>query len=618
MKRNDSMPNIPEIIAIDIPDVVDVCLEAIHKSLSKTEFADGLVQNVLQRAERDGDQRALGWGRCARGKIHFAKSNLMEAINDLKFALRIAKENGETRLEGFCCQFLGACYFERSEYAEAFEYSYQAVLVRRTLPNDFDLAHSLGGFGAVQAMLGNLRESADCLAEALEIARRHGNIVVQATLLSNMAVSFSDMGEENWPRALECFAESAQLARNLENHQLLVNCLTSWSSVLIKMNDWQGAESLVREAAEVAKHCAFVRSQLKARTALATLLLEQGRLEEALECLLAADTIAAADGQYDRYPLLPQTWGMYFWKYGERQTALSYLEKALQDSDRVGQKDISATIERQLSALNEELADFPNALRHFQSFYEKNLALEKQSAQNLLVAQKAKADVERARQEAELERLRNIELAEANRQKDLLLIQLRQQTDRLARQAIEDPLTGLYNRRYLMDYLDGALEQARTLNVPLSVMIADLDNFKKINDTFSHAIGDEVLKGTAQLLLANCRREDIVARFGGEEFVIVFPNMDSAYAVAVCERIRVAIESFPWAQFHPKLRVSVSMGVADEPEGRLERLLAIADKRLYRAKHGGKNRVIDWRTDHDEMLEVDPRLGGKPRTKVGN
>ncbi|MDI6740494.1 MAG: GGDEF domain-containing protein, partial [Candidatus Edwardsbacteria bacterium] len=117
--------------------------------------------------------------------------------------------------------------------------------------------------------------------------------------------------------------------------------------------------------------------------------------------------------------------------------------------------------------------------------------------------------------------------------------------------------------------------------------------FKKINDTVSHHAGDEVLKIVSEILKANCRTVDLVARYGGEEFVLAFPNTGAEAAATVCERIRTAVENFFWSRISKELRVTISVGLADDTSlPNHEKLLSAADARMYQAKELGRNRAV--------------------------
>lgn len=158
--------------------------------------------------------------------------------------------------------------------------------------------------------------------------------------------------------------------------------------------------------------------------------------------------------------------------------------------------------------------------------------------------------------------------------------------------SIRDPLTQLYNRRYFNEQCEKLYQQACRYDHPLTVMVGDLDHFKHINDSLSHAVGDDVLRHIGELLLAHSRTSDIVSRHGGEEFVIAFAETSLEQATKHCEALRKAIESHPWHLIHPELHVTMSMGLSDlRAAGSVEKMVNEADCRLYAAKAGGRNRI---------------------------
>ncbi|WP_256077866.1 GGDEF domain-containing protein [Massilia sp. YIM B04103] len=167
-----------------------------------------------------------------------------------------------------------------------------------------------------------------------------------------------------------------------------------------------------------------------------------------------------------------------------------------------------------------------------------------------------------------------------------------QQAAQLRELSIRDGLTGLYNRRHFDEQAATLFNQAVRHQRPLSLMIGDIDYFKRINDQFSHAIGDAVLRQVSALLRDHIRQSDLVARYGGEEFVLALPETAGPQAVALCEKLRRRIEDYPWQDIHPGLKVTMSMGVSvDVASGSAEAMLRQADALLYQAKGAGRNQV---------------------------
>lgn len=166
----------------------------------------------------------------------------------------------------------------------------------------------------------------------------------------------------------------------------------------------------------------------------------------------------------------------------------------------------------------------------------------------------------------------------------------------LREQAIRDPLTGLYNRRYLMEALAHDISRAVRTQQPIAIASIDVDEFKQVNDTRGHAAGDEVLRVLADLLLAHVRAGDTVCRAGGEEFLVVMPGMPLDRARERAERWRQRFSELQVAvPAGPPLRCTISVGLASRDADAVESIddtLARADESLYAAKRGGRNRVV--------------------------
>ncbi len=171
---------------------------------------------------------------------------------------------------------------------------------------------------------------------------------------------------------------------------------------------------------------------------------------------------------------------------------------------------------------------------------------------------------------------------------------LRQNVENSVEHAITDPLTSMYNRRYLNMHLENLCIKSAENNKALSVAIFDIDHFKSINDTYGHDAGDKVLVEFATTLKDNIRNFDLGVRFGGEEFLIVMPDTDLAYAAAVCERMRVSIqEKCFFINSEKSLNITCSIGVSSLMPNEVEQeLIKRADAALYRGKQTGRNRVV--------------------------
>ncbi len=201
------------------------------------------------------------------------------------------------------------------------------------------------------------------------------------------------------------------------------------------------------------------------------------------------------------------------------------------------------------------------------------------------------------------------DITERNRSRERiqgLAHKLREANEGLEKLAVTDALTGLWNRRKFFEEMQRLLGVLQETGGPCSLLIVDLDDFKGLNDNFGHAAGDEVLKQVAQLMRETRQSADIVARLGGEEFIVVMPGAEAVGAVRVAERLRASIEAYPWQL----RRLTASVGVAtlrdpgkrgDSTSALVSGVLRAADLALYASKEGGRNRVTHADSLVDEV-----------------
>ncbi len=178
--------------------------------------------------------------------------------------------------------------------------------------------------------------------------------------------------------------------------------------------------------------------------------------------------------------------------------------------------------------------------------------------------------------------------------------ELRKRVEALHLQSVTDGLTGAYSHAYLMETLSIELERARRHGHPVSVLMLDSDDFKKINDTHGHLFGDQVLKEVTETISMNIRHEDVLGRYGGEEFMVVMPGADASVSERVAERVRAAVarrgildsnESAGSRSVRPTISIGASCFSASRPQSATD-LIGAADANLYKAKGSGKNRVV--------------------------
>ncbi|MBU1487436.1 GGDEF domain-containing protein, partial [bacterium] len=192
--------------------------------------------------------------------------------------------------------------------------------------------------------------------------------------------------------------------------------------------------------------------------------------------------------------------------------------------------------------------------------------------------------------------------------------------EKLVRLAFTDDLTGLYNRRYFYQSFPEEIKKAAAEDIEISLLMIDIDEFKQFNDKYGHLTGDNVLSSVAEILEESTREEDIVARYAGDEFVVILPEATSSAAFAVACRIVEAASSYPFVgqDEEVSLKVTLSIGLATYPgDGtEIKELIGQADKALYSSKHAGRNRVSKTSDVLEEIIDRSKILSVFPCPKL--
>ncbi|MDA0745995.1 MAG: diguanylate cyclase [bacterium] len=167
---------------------------------------------------------------------------------------------------------------------------------------------------------------------------------------------------------------------------------------------------------------------------------------------------------------------------------------------------------------------------------------------------------------------------------------------RLSELTLTDPLTGAYNRRALDSLLKARLSESTRYSIPVSCVMLDIDHFKQVNDTYGHDVGDLVLREVSRLTFSQCRQEDALIRYGGEEFLVILFHTSKKGAITFSERLRLQVADHSFMVDQKSVRITISVGTATHPEDgvtdEVDTLIKMADRRLYAAKRSGRNKVV--------------------------
>jgi diguanylate cyclase (GGDEF)-like protein len=276
--------------------------------------------------------------------------------------------------------------------------------------------------------------------------------------------------------------------------------------------------------------------------------------------------------------------GLHLATIGDDAGAIAQFQGTLAQVGASGHYELIADCHAALADCHERLGNYRDALGHCRAYAAARERTFVETSEQKVRALDVMHQIESARWAAEAERQRNAELQR-------YIQELEQLQARLWAISLRDPLTGLYNRRYLTEEGGRLLSYAQRYQNQLCAAMIDVDHFKYINDELGHQVGDVVLQKLAEIMTQAMRSTDLISRYGGEEIVLLLPATSIESAYMTCERLRALVEQYNWSAIHPKLHVTVSIGLSEDDGSTLADLLARADTQLYASKRTGRNRT---------------------------
>ncbi len=513
-------------------------LNQICEQLYERDAARGtlLARESVELARATGDAPGEAQALYCLGRNLYSQSDYPRVFETQVAALALFRSLGDTHGEARCCNLLGITHRQLSEYGRALELYEEALRGFRETGDLKWQARVLSNIGNIEIQLGNHSAALELFEQALELRREIGDNEGAGFDLNNSAFG-------RIQRALQLRGAGDAAACQVEA---------------------EAAVRLLDRALAIARQYGYKRLEAVCLQTMGEAYQAMARPEVALA--MSDQFLALARESSDKWV---EAYGLACvgeirQQLGQHKQSMALLGDALASFEALGSHDEVARVLRVLSVGHEALGDLSAALACLRRAGAIEQRLKSEETERRARSLSARRRVEQANLEAE----------------------------RYRRLAMEDSLTGLANRRQLDEQLEAMMREAESRGDVVTVALADVDHFKGINDRFSHAVGDEVLRCVGEILRAHCRVGDLAGRYGGEEFVLVFRALDMRSAAEACERVRRGVEGWDWPSIHPQLRVTLSMGLAtsasfDHPQG----LLDAADHWLYEAKHHGRNQI---------------------------
>lgn len=508
-----------------------------------------------------------------------------EAVNLLSSALLLALPLEDQELFSVLYSYLGASNLVLLNPVAI--RNYEAALHAAELCQRLDLkVDALHGLGITFLRFGELNSSLEYSEKAMQLARAEDIAAAIPKILVTLGITF--LHTHQFQRGTVFLKESVDSATLLGDQLSIAKAKNTWADTLISwyIDELENNQTrhpefldlsvrLATESKKIAHDINAIRTELMVSETLAHALQHRENYQEAMNCLHNAKTNLDGHGFVKEMLDIDLRMGVLLTKTGDLDGSIALMINTRNKAKKLMNYQPLANLLQGLCCAYELKEDFRSALAVMRDVHATVMKQRDYRSQISAQIYAAKMDLERAQKEAE------------DHKKKVSLLE--NYNISLQAQANEDPLTRLPNRRSLEDFMKRRFDSSTST---MAFVMCDIDFFKKVNDNFSHLVGDDVLREIGKLIRDSLRPNDFAARIGGEEFSIILDQCKEEHMIVTCDRIRKIIEKFDWSKVSPKLRITMSFGVTYYHHGdTLLTLMARSDAALYAAKHNGRNRV---------------------------
>jgi len=484
-------------------------------------------------------------------------------------------------------------YLERADYGQSIRFFSDCLTIYQTLKDHRQIASQLNNIGIVFAYCGAYDEALKNMLAAEKYISPEFSQEFKAEVYNNIGYTYVALG--NFQVAIPFLLISLQIAESLDSEQptnltVLANIHDSLCQAYLAMKELEPALQSGIRSVDCCRKNEDYKKEAEYLLSLGEVYLLQENFPEANACYQAALQLARQHGFRREEADALRRQGELHSRQGHWELAVELLQTALVIAREIKIQREVYECHYALAKIFKSTKQFENALEHFEQFHQlKETVFNDQSDQRIksltMIHQ-----LEQARRETQIHQQKSLELMHE--------VEERRKAQELAEHISRiDSLTGMFNRSYFFARVQQHISESNPDREPSSILIMDLDHFKRVNDNYGHLEGDHTLISVTTRINQVLRKDDIVGRFGGEEFVVFLPRTSLEMAQTIAERIRLAIEELVVSPSCPELRVTTSIGVASLQAGGkqekllLEQILYQADQALYLAKSQGRNQV---------------------------
>ncbi len=481
-----------------------------------------------------------------RGEYPLALSQSLEALSlytDLRDSVRQAQS----------MRTLAAIYLSMNEYNKAMSTLLKALEIGRHLDDPTPLGEILMTMGMVYLLAGDSSQSILEFKKSLQIFQTSNNVKLLAYIYCNLAAAYKAEGEyEIFNQYLE---RCEKAANQVGSDYIKIDILRQRGQYEIQQGNLDRANAYFLQSLQLAETHGYQADQVASSIWISDVYFRRGKLKEAADLLL----VVLAQARKNRYD--------------------------------VG----SMHAYQNLAKIYEQLGDYANAYSNLKVYLDLELKITNEKNDLKYKSLETVYRTQSMQSEARIIQNKNDQLEKEISERRWVEDALRQSEEKYRRLANIDPLTGLNNRRYFYELALNEYRRIKRYYHPLAIMMMDIDHFKQINDQHGHLAGDQILKMVARHMETIMREVDIIGRFGGEEFIVLFPETTMEQAIPVAQRL---LHLFAHARFEIKnelLQITVSIGLAGHEENlSLDLLINRSDQAMQAAQKQGGNRLSVW------------------------
>jgi diguanylate cyclase len=533
---------------IDRVDELLAQAEAVKRSdYDRLQLLAEEAYSLASEYDEDGNQYRYGMSSALALLAHLSsvRGESETALLQASQALALLDSHEPGTVLGNLYLTMGWVHYQTGDYVDALDDLVTAQRIAERIDDQSLSAFVMDRTAAVYHATNRAQLALDLQQRALTLHRELGDTTGEALTRNNMTYTYLDLGR--YDEALDSALAAMRWAEENERLYLLMGVLDTVAEVYRRRGDLDMAAEYSARGHDLAH--------------------EHRSEPDRGDALLTMSLIALEQKNYDQ--------------------ALQAAREALTIAERHGRSIEEFTCHELISRIQECRGDLASALEHFRLYHRLEKVRVNEETQTRLAALQVDHEVDTARKDAEIHRLRSLALQQEVEQQRIAQTQLEAQ-------ASLDPLTGLFNRRHvsvLAEDLERELAQGRQA----SVILFDLDHFKGINDTHGHFAGDRALVAIARLLRENARDSDTPVRYGGDEFLVLLGGTGTEKTCTIAERLRAAIATNPVQYRGVSIPLTMSVGVATVDPGApmsMRDLIERADRALYAAKRSGRNCVV--------------------------